>query len=49
MRRLGTLGVMPGAAVKVRQKRPAYVLEIGQTTIALERELAAEIYVKRVR
>jgi DtxR family Mn-dependent transcriptional regulator len=49
MRRLGTLGLMPGATVRVRQKSPAYVLELGQTTIALERELAAEIYVKRVR
>jgi DtxR family Mn-dependent transcriptional regulator len=49
LKRLGTLGVTPGAAVRLKQKRPAYVLEVGETTLALEKELAAEIFLKRVR
>ncbi len=48
LKRLGTLGLLPGCEVKLRQTRPAYVLEVGETTLALERELAAEIYLKRV-
>ena len=48
LKRLGTLGLMPGASVRLRQKRPTYVLEVGETTLALEKELAAEIYLKRV-
>jgi DtxR family Mn-dependent transcriptional regulator len=48
LRRLGTLGLMPGAAVRLRQKRPAFVLEVGETTLALEKELAEEIFLKRV-
>jgi DtxR family Mn-dependent transcriptional regulator len=48
LRRLGTLGIHPGAEIRLRQKRPAFVIEVGETTLALERELATEIFVKRI-
>jgi DtxR family transcriptional regulator, Mn-dependent transcriptional regulator len=46
--RLSGLGVVPGAVVYLEQRSPAAVLRVGETTLATEPELAAEIYVKRV-
>jgi DtxR family transcriptional regulator, Mn-dependent transcriptional regulator len=46
--RLSTLGVVPGATVHLEQVRPAAVLRIGETTLAVEPAVAAEIYVKRL-
>jgi DtxR family Mn-dependent transcriptional regulator len=48
MDRLAALGVTPGSAVRLHQRAPSYVIEIGETTIALDPEIAGEIYVKRV-
>lgn len=47
--RLGSLGVVPGSVVVLHQKRPSYVLRIGETEIAIDEEIAREIYVKRAR
>lgn len=46
--RLGTLGIVPGSVVRVHQKRPAFVIQIGETTLALDPEIVKEIFVKRV-
>jgi len=46
--RLSSLGVVPGATVRLQQKSPAVVLRVGETTLAVEPEFADEIYVKRV-
>lgn len=46
--RLSTMGIIPGSIVRLHQKRPSYVLEIGETTLALDGEIVREIYVKRV-
>lgn len=45
--RLGSLGVVPGSMVTLHQKHPSYVLRIGETEIAIDEEIAREIYVKR--
>jgi len=45
--RIATLGVVPGAMVRLRQRRPSVVLEVGRTTIALDRRIAADVYVRR--
>jgi DtxR family transcriptional regulator, Mn-dependent transcriptional regulator len=42
--RLSSFGVLPGAVVKMHQKQPACVLRVGATEVALEREVAREIY-----
>ena len=47
MDRLAAFGVVPGSEIRLRQKAPSYVLELGETTIALDPEIASEIYVKR--
>ncbi|MBI4746096.1 MAG: metal-dependent transcriptional regulator [Deltaproteobacteria bacterium] len=46
--RLSTMGIIPGSIVRLHQKRPSFVLEIGETTLALDGEIVKEIYVKRV-
>jgi len=44
--RLGSLGVVPGADVRLHQKFPSFVIAIGETTVAVDREIADEIFVK---
>jgi len=46
--RLSNLGVVPGSTIRLRQSRPAFVLRVGETTLALDSEIAREIYVKKL-
>ncbi len=46
--RLGDLGVAPGATVRVQQTLPALVIKIGETEIALEPEIAGDIFVSPI-
>ncbi len=48
MDRLAALGVIPGSEIRPHQRSPSYVIEVGETTIALDPEIAREIYVKPV-
>jgi DtxR family Mn-dependent transcriptional regulator len=45
--KLGSLGLVPGSNVRIHQKRPAYVIEIGETTLGLDPDIVKEIYVKK--
>jgi DtxR family Mn-dependent transcriptional regulator len=45
--KLGSLGLVPGSTIRIHQKRPAYVIEIGETTLGLDPEIVKEIYVKK--
>jgi DtxR family transcriptional regulator, Mn-dependent transcriptional regulator len=46
--RLTSLGIIPGTRVRVQQKVPAFVLALGETTLAVDPAIAGEIYVKKV-
>ncbi len=46
--RLSTLGIVPGSNVRMHQKNPSHVLQIGETMLALDKEIVRDIYVKRV-
>jgi len=46
--RLTNMGIVPGARIRVQQKVPAFVLVVGETTLAVDQAIAGEIYVKRV-
>jgi DtxR family Mn-dependent transcriptional regulator len=48
MDRLAALGVIPGSEIRLHQRSPSYVIEIGETTVALDPEIAGEIFVKAV-
>ena len=43
--RLSSFGIAPGARLKLIQKRPVVVIEVGGTRLALETGVAAEIRV----
>jgi Fe2+ transport system protein FeoA len=44
--RLGAYGLVPGSLIRLRQARPAYILEIGETVLSVDREVAREIEVE---
>jgi predicted Zn-dependent protease len=44
----GLLGIIPGSIIKLKQKKPAYVLKIDETTLAIDSAIAEGIYVKQV-
>ena len=44
--RLGCLGVVPGAQIKLHQKFPSFIIEVGETAVAVDREIADEIFVR---
>ncbi len=46
--KLGSLGIVPGSTVRVHQKRPAFVIQLGETTLALDPEIIKEIYVRKL-
>jgi len=43
--RLTNLGILPGNSIYIKQKSPALVVVVEETTIALDKEVASEIYV----
>jgi Fe2+ transport system protein FeoA len=45
---LAVFGVVPGAEITVVQQRPALVLRVGETELALDPAIAKEIMVERV-
>ncbi len=44
--RLTLLGVEPGAEIKLYQKIPSFVVKVDQTEVALDKEVAQEIFVR---
>lgn len=46
--RLASMGIMPDGVIKLHQKRPSYVIEIGETTLAIDSEISQEIFVRKV-
>ncbi len=47
--RLTSLGIFPGEKVRVRQTKPALIIESDRTVIALDAEVAAGIRVRKVQ
>ena len=45
--RLSSLGIIPGGVLRLHQKQPTYVIRIGETELALDKDLAKEIFVKK--
>jgi len=43
---LSSLGVIPGTSVRLKQRHPSYVIQVGETTIALDADLARNIFVR---
>lgn len=47
LERLAVLGILPGGEIRINQKKPSYVLQAGETEVALDPDIAANIYVKK--
>ena len=45
--KLSSLGIVPGSVIRLHQKRPSFVIEIGETALAIDYDITKEIYVKR--
>lgn len=48
LHKLMSLGIVPGMSISVHQVFPSYVIQVEETQVALEEEIAKEIYVKRL-
>lgn len=46
LNRLSSLGLVPGTEVRLMQRKPSIVIACGQTSIAIEDEIARGIYVR---
>lgn len=46
LNRLATLGIVPGTNVRLMQRKPSVVIQCGETAIAIEADVAGEIYVR---
>jgi len=46
MQKLISIGAIPGVSISLMQKFPSYVFQIGQSQFAVDKELAASIYVR---
>lgn len=47
LQRLSSLGILPGAEVVLNQKLPSFVISLGETQIALDKEIVSEIYIRK--
>ncbi len=46
--RLSSIGIIPGTIIRLLQRKPSIVLQMDETTIAIDPELAKEIFVKKI-
>ena len=47
LHKLMSLGVVPGVLIMIHQVFPSFVIQVAETQLALEKDIANEIYVKR--
>jgi DtxR family transcriptional regulator, Mn-dependent transcriptional regulator len=47
LQRLASLGIVPGVRLRLMAKRPTFVLEFDYTSLAIDGEVASEIFVTR--
>ena len=46
--RLSSMGLLPGVQIRLHQRHPTYVIQMGETQIALDTAIARDIYVRLV-
>lgn len=46
--RISGLGIVPGIPVHLEQRQPTFILRLGETQLALDREIMQDIYVRRL-
>lgn len=48
LERLATLGILPGTNLTLEQRYPSYVVRLDETWFALDDDIVAEVYVRRL-
>ena len=48
LHKLMSLGIVPGVRISVHQVFPSFIIQVEETQVALEEDIAKEIYVKKV-
>ncbi|MEE9523853.1 MAG: metal-dependent transcriptional regulator [Thermodesulfovibrionales bacterium] len=48
LNRLNSIGIIAGGEIKLVQKKPSIVVQIDETTVAIDPDIAKEIHVKRI-
>lgn len=48
LNRLGSIGIAAGSTFKLIQRTPSYVIQVDETTVALDPDIAKEIFVKKI-
>lgn len=48
LHRLMSFGIVPGARIKLHQIKPAVIIQVEETQVALEEDIAKEVYIKRL-
>jgi DtxR family Mn-dependent transcriptional regulator len=48
LHKLLSLGIVPGTEVKLHQKAPTYIIKVKETQIALDKDVAGQIYIRRI-
>ncbi|MBE7445120.1 MAG: metal-dependent transcriptional regulator [Planctomycetia bacterium] len=46
--RLSSMGLLPGVQIHLHQRQPTYVIQMGETQIALDTAIARDIYVRLI-
>lgn len=46
LQKLMAMGVLPGMKISLLHKTPSYVFQIGHTQVAVDKEMASDIYVR---
>ncbi len=49
LERLASMGIVAGSVIRLKQKKPSFVLQVDETSLAVDTTIAEEIYVKEVR
>jgi ferrous iron transport protein A len=47
IRKLMAMGVIPGISITLEQRFPSYIIKVGRSRAALDRETAQTIYLKK--
>ncbi len=48
LNRLGSIGIAAGSTIRLLQKMPSFVIQSDETTVAIDPDIAKEIFVKKV-
>ncbi len=49
LQKLMSMGILPGVKIDIIQTFPSYVFRIGHSVVAVDREMAEDVFVRRIK